>query len=111
MTVQLRLSRPRFIKFDIRAYFHRYCVCHACGERTLCIAQDPLQRITLQKVMQHPWVTKQGAWPLRTMKEMLRNGAGPDDDDDDLESFGQMPDLMATVNVLDVPRQVTPKKE
>jgi hypothetical protein len=69
--------------------------------------QDPTQRITLQKVMQHPWVTKQGAWPLRTMKEMLRSGAGPDDDDEDLENFGQMPDLMSTVNVLDVPRQVT----
>eukprot|EP00884_Botryococcus_braunii_P004062 jgi/Botrbrau1/13657/Bobra.0292s0007.1 len=72
---------------------------------TKMLAKDPTQRITLQKVMQHPWVTKQGAWPLRTMKEMLRSGAGPDDDDDDLENFGQMPDLMSTVNVLDVPRQ------
>lgn len=68
--------------------------------------QEPSQRITLQKVMQHPWVTRQGAWPLRTMKEMLRSGAGPDDDDDDIENYGQLPDLMSTVNVLDVPRQV-----
>lgn len=62
--------------------------------------QDPKQRITMAKVMRHPWVTKRGQWPLKSVREMLRDDGKIDDDEPEL------PDLMSTFNVLDVPRQV-----
>lgn len=68
--------------------------------------QNPRERITLGRVMRHPWVTKRGAWPLLTVREM---GGCPDSEDDanDLNpQLLQLPDLMATSNVLDIPRQV-----
>ena len=54
----------------------------------------------MAKVMKHSWVTKRGAWPLKSVREMLREGVSLD------ESEAELPDLMATFNVLDVPRQV-----
>ena len=62
--------------------------------------------------MRHPWVTKSGAWPLATLREMggCRGGGNASEEEDDrLMTHPQLvplPDLMATVNVLDVPRQV-----
>ena len=61
--------------------------------------QNPKERITLGKMMKHPWVTRRGSWPLRTMKEMVRVGETP-------ELPPVLPDLMSTLNVLDIPRQV-----
>ena len=49
--------------------------------------------------MKHPWVTRRGSWPLRTVKEMVQAGETP-------EQAPVLPDLMSTLNVLDVPRQV-----
>ncbi len=49
--------------------------------------------------MKHPWVTRRGSWPLRTVKEMVRMGDTP-------ELPPVLPDLMSTLNVLDIPRQV-----
>ena len=51
-------------------------------------------------------MTKCGAWPLLTLREM---GGCPEADEDanDLNpQLVQLPDLMATSNVLDIPRQV-----
>ncbi|KAK9823463.1 hypothetical protein WJX72_002919 [[Myrmecia] bisecta] len=62
------------------------------------LVKNPKERITLQRVMRHPWVTRQGAWPLRSIREMLRRGENPN-------AEPVLPDLMATMNVLDVPRQ------
>ena len=71
-----------------------------------CMAclQDPKQRLTMPKVMKHPWVTKRGQWPLRTVRETVRAGdaIGADDEEPD------MPDFMSTLNVLDIPRAVCP---
>lgn len=68
--------------------------------------QNPRERISLSKVMRHPWVTKRGAWPLLTLREM----GGCMEADDDMNELNpqlmQLPDLMATSNVLDIPRQV-----
>ncbi len=50
--------------------------------------------------MKHPWVTRRGSWPLRSMKEMVRSG-------EDLDEPAEVPDLMNTFHVLDVPRQVS----
>jgi len=50
-------------------------------------------------MMKHPWVTRRGSWPLRTVKEMVRMGDTP-------ELPPVLPDLMSTLNVLDIPRQV-----
>ena len=50
--------------------------------------------------MKHPWVTKRGQWPLKSVKEMIKETGKIDEDD------VVLPDLMATHNVLDVPRQV-----
>lgn len=51
-------------------------------------------------------MTKRGAWPLLTVREM-GGCMEPDDDMNDLNpQLVQLPDLMATVNVLDIPRQV-----
>ncbi len=50
-------------------------------------------------MMKHPWVTRRGSWPLRTVKEMVRMGDTP-------ELPPALPDLMSTLNVLDIPRQV-----
>lgn len=62
--------------------------------------QDPKQRITMAKVMKHPWVTKRGQWPLKSVREMMHEHGKVDEDEPEL------PDLMSTFNVLDVPRQV-----
>ena len=51
-------------------------------------------------MMKHPWVTRRGSWPLRSMKEMVRSG-------EDLDEPAEVPDLMNTFHVLDVPRQVS----
>lgn len=51
-------------------------------------------------MMKHPWVTRRGSWPLRTVKEMVQAGETP-------EQPPVLPDLMSTLNVLDVPRQVS----
>lgn len=61
--------------------------------------QNPKERITLSKMMKHPWVTRRGNWPLRSVKEMIRVGERP-------ELPPVLPDLMSTLNVLDIPRQV-----
>jgi len=63
------------------------------------LLQNPKERITLGKMMKHPWVTRRGSWPLRTVKEMVRMGDTP-------ELPPALPDLMSTLNVLDIPRQV-----
>lgn len=63
------------------------------------LMQNPKERITLGKMMKHPWVTRRGSWPLRTVKEMVRVGETP-------ELPPVLPDLMSTLNVLDIPRQV-----
>ena len=65
-----------------------------------CLLQNPKERITLPKMMKHPWVTRRGSWPLRSMKEMVRSG-------EDLDEPAEVPDLMNTFHVLDVPRQVS----
>ena len=54
----------------------------------------------MAKVMKHPWVTKRGQWPLKAVREMIKDGGKIDEDEPEL------PDLMSTFNVLDVPRQV-----
>ena len=56
----------------------------------------------MTQVMKHPWVTKRGQWPLKSVKEMVKETGKIDDEDDVI-----LPDLMATMNVLDVPRQVS----
>lgn len=61
--------------------------------------QNPKERITVSKMMKHPWVTRRGSWPLRSVKEMIRVGERP-------ELPPVLPDLMSTLNVLDIPRQV-----
>lgn len=66
--------------------------CHVC-------LQNPKERISLGRMMKHPWVTRRGSWPLRTVKEMVQAGETP-------EQAPVLPDLMSTLNVLDVPRQV-----
>lgn len=63
------------------------------------MVQNPKERITLSKMMKHPWVTRGGGWPLRSVKEMIRVGERP-------ELPPVLPDLMSTLNVLDIPRQV-----
>lgn len=63
------------------------------------VVQNPKERITLNKMMKHPWVTRRGGWPLRSVKEMIRVGERP-------ELPPVLPDLMSTLNVLDIPRQV-----
>lgn len=63
--------------------------------------QDPKQRITMTRVMKHPWVTKRGQWPLRSVREMMKEHGKVIDNEEP-----ELPDLMATYNVLDVPRQV-----
>lgn len=62
------------------------------------LAKDPKERITLSRMMKHPWVTRRGSWPLRSVKEMVRQGDTP-------ELPPVLPDLMSTLNVLDIPRQ------
>lgn len=62
------------------------------------LAKNPKERITLSKMMKHPWVTRGGGWPLRSVKEMIRVGERP-------ELPPVLPDLMSTLNVLDIPRQ------
>ena len=63
--------------------------------------------------MRHPWVTKSGAWPLATLREMggcCEGGTASGQEEDDClvtnPQLVPLPDLMATVNVLDIPRQV-----
>ena len=74
--------------------------------RGICL-QNPRERSTLSRVMRHPWVTKRSAWPLLTVREM---GGCTEAADDDMNYINpqlvQLPDLMATSNVLDIPRQV-----
>lgn len=90
-----------------------------CSMLHMWCAQDPSQRITLARVMRHPWVTRSGAWPLATLREMGGccaggSASGGEEEDDCLVTHPQLvplPDLMATVNVLDVPRQVRPFKQ
>ena len=53
----------------------------------------------MSKMMKHSWVTRRGSWPLRSVKEMIRVGERP-------ELPPVLPDLMSTLNVLDIPRQV-----
>ena len=73
--------------------------------------------------MRHAWVTRRGAWPLRTVREMVRAGLAPAEDDPadtprlpaGAAGLGQpslgpaapaaLPDMLSTINVLDVPRQ------
>lgn len=65
------------------------------------LIQDPKQRITMARVMKHPWVTKRGQWPLKSVREIIKeHGRFVDSEEPEL------PDLMSTYNVLDVPRQV-----
>ncbi|KAK9839649.1 hypothetical protein WJX81_003229 [Elliptochloris bilobata] len=82
--------------------------------RMLC--KNPRERITLGRVMRHAWVTRRGAWPLRTVREMVRAGLTPAEGDAadtprPLEALGKplpqaaLPDMLSTINVLDVPRQ------
>jgi hypothetical protein len=66
--------------------------------------QNPKERITLPNIMRHPWVTKRGAWPLQTVREM--GGVLEDEEDEINPQLVSLPDMMNTVNVLDVPRQV-----
>jgi len=54
-------------------------------------------------VMKHPWVTKRGQWPLRSVREMVKEHSKMLNEDEP-----ELPDLMSTYNVLDVPRQVPP---
>jgi hypothetical protein len=85
-------------------------------------AQNPRERITLSRVMRHAWVTRRGAWPLRTVREMVAAGLSPAaGGGGDLPPAGAgsalartppgsptaaaLPDMLATINVLDVPRQ------
>lgn len=68
-------------------------------EMLLPFVQNPKERITLSKMMKHSWVTRCGSWPLRSVKEMIRVGERP-------ELPPVLPDLMSTLNVLDIPRQV-----
>lgn len=68
-------------------------------EVVLLLIQNPKERITLNKMMKHSWVTRRGSWPLRSVKEMIRVGERP-------ELPPVLPDLMSTLNVLDIPRQV-----
>lgn len=62
------------------------------------LTKNPKERISLSRMMKHPWVTRRGSWPLRTVKEMVQAGETP-------EQPPVLPDLMSTLNVLDVPRQ------
>ena len=55
-------------------------------------------------VMRHPWVTKRGAWPLQTVREM---GGCPEEEDEINPQLVSLPDMMSTLNVLDIPRQVS----
>jgi hypothetical protein len=55
----------------------------------------------MTRVMKHPWVTKRGQWPLRSVREMVKEHGKVMNDDEP-----ELPDLMSTYNVLDVPRQV-----
>ncbi len=64
--------------------------------------QDPKQRITMARVMKHPWVTKRMQWPLKSVREMMKEHGKVIDNEEP-----ELPDLMATYNVLDVPRQVS----
>ena len=68
-------------------------------EVVLLLIQNPKERITLSKMMKHSWVTRRDSWPLRSVKEMIRVGERP-------ELPPVLPDLMSTLNVLDIPRQV-----
>ena len=87
-----------------QAAHHRAQVCCSPLSRRApfapCRLQNPKERITLPKMMKHPWVTRRGSWPLRSMKEMVRSG-------EDLDEQAEVPDLMNTFHVLDVPRQVS----
>ena len=75
--------------------------------RNICL-QNPRERITLSRVMRHPWVTKRSAWPLLTVREMGGCTEAMDDDMNDINpQLVKLPDLMATSNVLDIPRQVS----
>ena len=56
----------------------------------------------MPRVMKHSWVTRSTQWPLRTVREMIRAGDTLGDDD-----APEMPDFMSTLNVLDIPRQVS----
>ncbi|CAK0783136.1 hypothetical protein CVIRNUC_006332 [Coccomyxa viridis] len=70
------------------------------------LIKNPRERITLSRVMRHPWVTKRSAWPLLTVREMGGCTEAADDDMNDINpQLVQLPDLMATSNVLDIPRQ------
>ena len=79
-------------------------------------AQDPRQRIKLPRIMKHPWVTKQGAWPLATLREMGGRGGSASEDAESAAAVEdclltapgllQLPDLMSTSHGLDVPREV-----
>ncbi|KAK9905511.1 hypothetical protein WJX75_001206 [Coccomyxa subellipsoidea] len=64
--------------------------------------KNPRERITLPIVMKHPWVTKRGAWPLQTVREM---GGCPEEEEEINPQLVSLPDMMSTVNVLDIPRQ------
>lgn len=72
--------------------------------------------------MRHAWVTRRGAWPLRTVREMVAAGLSPAaGGGGELPPAGAaaalartppgspsaaaLPDMLATINVLDVPRQ------
>ena len=69
----------------------------------LCL-QNPRERIMLPAVMKHAWVTKRGAWPLQTVREM---GGCPEEEEDINPQLVALPDMMSTMNVLDIPRQVS----
>jgi hypothetical protein len=84
--------------------------------------QNPRERITLGRVMRHDWVTKRGAWPLATMRELSGCAAAAGGGDETPRGAAnaaaaedclltnpaalQLPDLLSTMNVLDVPREV-----
>ena len=74
------------------------------------------------RMMRHAWVTRRGAWPLRTVREMVRAGLSPAEDDaaDAPRALparrrvwqhaaggpvapAALPDMLSTINVLDVP--------
>ena len=56
----------------------------------------------MARVMKHPWVTKRGQWQLRSVREMMKEHGRVVDNEEP-----ELPDLMSTYNVLDVPRQVS----
>ncbi len=91
------------------------------------LEKNPDKRINLRSVMAHPWVTMDGAWPCRTIRQMRNKADGMVGDEDmldflptvdmgprhslDLTNMGGgherllSLDFMATANVVDMPEE------